>query len=133
MSIVQDLSQLQARYGPDRTRSIVNNHGCKMVLPGLADPETTELVSKLVGHRRATDVQVTRDGRGGVSRAYVDRLEPMATHDGIRQLDEGTAIALHRGRPPLLVRLQPWFRDRRLKRLAGRRFLSNAEFVDRVT
>jgi type IV secretion system protein VirD4 len=64
MSIIQDFSQLRARYGADRANSILNNHGCKMVLPGISDPETTEVIAKLVGRGEYTDVQVSHnDGR----------------------------------------------------------------------
>jgi len=48
LSIVQDLSQLRARYGNDRANTILNNHGCKIILPGISDPETAdELLSAL--------------------------------------------------------------------------------------
>jgi type IV secretion system protein VirD4 len=68
MSIIQDFSQLRARYGSDRANSILNNHGCKMVLPGISDPETTEVIAKLVGRSEYTDVQVSHnDGRASRS------------------------------------------------------------------
>jgi type IV secretion system protein VirD4 len=56
MSIIQDFSQLRARYGSDRANSILNNHGCKVVLPGISDPETTDVIAKLVGRAEYTDV-----------------------------------------------------------------------------
>ncbi len=119
MSIVQDFSQLRARYGPDRANSILNNHGCKMVLPGISDPETTDVVAKLVGRSDFTDVQVSHnDGRA--SRSYSLRQDQMATPDALRQLQEGTGIVLYRGKPPTIVRLRPWYTDRRLADLVRR-------------
>jgi type IV secretion system protein VirD4 len=113
MSIVQDLSQLRARYGNDRANSILNNHGCKVVLPGISDPETAEVVSKLVGRSAYTDVQVSHnDGRA--SRSYSLHQDHLASPDALRQLQEGTAVVLNRGRPPTIVRLRPWYADRRL-------------------
>jgi type IV secretion system protein VirD4 len=113
MSIVQDLSQLRARYGNDRANSILNNHGCKMVLPGISDPETADVVSRLVGRSAYTDVQVSHnDGRA--SRSYTLRQDHMASPDALRQLQEGTAVVLYRGKPPTIVRLRPWYADRRL-------------------
>jgi type IV secretion system protein VirD4 len=61
MSIVQDFSQLRARYGSHRANSILNNHGCKMVLPGVSDPETTEVIAKLVGQSEYMDVQLSNN------------------------------------------------------------------------
>lgn len=119
MSIVQDFSQLRARYGADRANSILNNHGCKMVLPGISDPETTEVVARLVGRSDVTDVQVSHnDGRS--SRSYSLRQDQMATPDALRQLQEGTGIVLYRGKPPTIVRLRPWYADRRLSELVTR-------------
>jgi type IV secretion system protein VirD4 len=119
MSIVQDLSQLRARYGPDRANSILNNHGCKMVLPGISDPETTDVIAKLVGRGEYTDVQVSHnDGRS--SRSYSLRQDQMASPDALRQLQDGTGIVLHRGKPPTIVRLRPWYADRTLSELVRR-------------
>ena len=116
MSIVQDFSQLRARYGADRANSILNNHGCKLVLPGISDPETTEMVAKLVGRGEVTDVQVNHN-QGRASRSYSLRQDQMASPDALRQLQEGTAIVLYRGKPPTIVRLRPWYQDRRLERM----------------
>jgi type IV secretory pathway TraG/TraD family ATPase VirD4 len=119
MSIVQDFSQLRARYGGDRANSILNNHGCKVVLPGISDPETADVIAKLVGRSDYTDVQVSHhDGRA--SRSYSLRQDQMATPDALRQLQEGTGIVLYRGRPPTIVRLRPWYQDRRLSELVRR-------------
>ncbi len=116
MSIIQDFSQLRARYGPDRANSILNNHGCKMVLPGISDPETTDIVAKLVGRGVYTDVQVSHnDGRA--SRSYSLRHDQMASPDALRQLQEGTGVVLYRGKPPTIVRLRPWYADRRMGEL----------------
>lgn len=124
MSIVQDFSQLRARYGADRANSILNNHGCKMVLPGISDPETTEVVAKLVGRSDFTDVQVSHnDGRA--SRSYSLRQDQLAPPDALRQLQEGTGIVLYRGKPPTIVRLRPWYADRRLGELVRRQMRGN--------
>ncbi len=116
MSIVQDLSQLRTRYGADRSNSILNNHGCKMVLLGISDPETTELVAKLIGRGEYTDVQVSNDS-GRASRSYTVRQDQMASPDALRQLREGTAVVLYRDKPPTIVRLRPWYAERALARM----------------
>ena len=116
MSIIQDFSQLRARYGSDRANSILNNDVCKIVLPGISDPETTDVVAKLVGGGEYTDVQVSHnDGRA--SRSYSLRQDQMASPDALRQLQEGTGVVLYRGKPPTIARLRPWYADRRLREL----------------
>lgn len=129
MSIVQDLSQLRARYGTDRANSILNNHPCKVILPGVSDPDTVEVLSRLVGRQAVTDVQVSRGGDGRTNRSYSVRHESLATPDALRQLEASSAIALYRGRPPILVRLRPWYRGRRYRTLAAQRFFRGADHV----
>jgi type IV secretion system protein VirD4 len=118
MSIVQDLSQLRARYGSDRANSILNNHGCKMALPGISDPETADVVTKLVGRGQYTDVQVSHTN-GRAAHSYSLRQDQMASPDALRQLPDGTGVVLYRGKPPTIVRLRPWYADRRLRELVN--------------
>jgi type IV secretion system protein VirD4 len=113
MSIIQDFSQLRSRYGNDRANSILNNHGCKLVLPGIGDPETAEVVARMVGRGEYTDLQLSHQD-GKTARSYSVRHEQMAGPDALRQLQDGTAILLYRGLSPAMVRLRPWFSDRRL-------------------
>ncbi len=128
MSIVQDFSQLRARYGNDKANSILNNHPCKIVLPGISDPETTEIVAKMVGRQDYTDVSVSHND-GKTQRSYSVRQDQMASPDALRQLQDGTGIVLYRGKPPTIVRLRPWFLDKHFSELAKRRFFKNADYV----
>lgn len=129
MSIVQDLSQLRARYGTDRANTILNNHPCKVILPGVSDPETVEVLSRLIGRRAVTDVQVSRGGDGRVSRSYTLRHDSLATPDALRQLDASCAVAVYRGRPPIVLRLRPWYQSRHHRGLVAKRFFRAAEQV----
>ena len=128
MSIVQDFSQLRARYGNDKANSILNNHPCKIVLPGISDPETTEIVAKMVGRSDYTDVSVAHN-EGKTNKTYSVRQDQLATPDALRQLQDGTGIVLYRGKPPTIVRLRPWFADKHFTELAKRRFFKNADYV----
>lgn len=128
MSVVQDLSQLRNRYGNDKSNSILNNHGATVVLPGIRDPETTEQIAKMVGKSEYTDVSVQRaDGKRNETHSV--RSDQMASPDALRQLQDGTAIMIYRGKPPTIVRLRPWYRDRKFTELARRRFFRNADYV----
>jgi type IV secretion system protein VirD4 len=128
MSIVQDLSQLRLRYGPEKANSILNNHGAKLFLPGISDPETCDLVARMVGRGEYTDVSLS-DQSGRMSRSFTVRRDQMASPEALRQLAEGTAILIYRRAPPTVIRLCPWFRDSRFRALAAGHYFRSAEQV----
>lgn len=125
MSIVQDMSQLRQRYGAEKANSVLNNHGAKLFLPGISDPETCDLVARLVGRGDYTDVSVS-DQNGRTQRSFSVRRDQMASPEALRQLPDGAAVLLYRGRPPALVRLRPWFRQARYRALAARHYFRRA-------
>ena len=131
LSIVQDLSQLRARYGHEKANTILNNHGCKLILPGNSDPETAEILGKLVGRSDFTEQQMSVGGDGRVSRSYSIRHDAMATPDALRQLSAGSAIVIHRDSPPAFVQLPFWFRSARYRRLARIPYFRSADHVPR--
>lgn len=131
MSIIQDLSQLRARYGTDRANTILNNHGCKIILPGISDPETSDVLGKLIGRSEYTDQQVSLGADGRTSRSFSTRHDAMATPDTLRQLRAGSGIVIHRDSPPALVRLPYWFQQRRYRRFAKLPYFRAAEHVRR--
>ena len=129
MSIVQDVSQLRSRYGTDRANTVLNNHGCKVILPGISDPETADVLGRLVGRAEYTDQQVSLGADGRISRTYSTRRDAMATPDALRQLHAGSAIVIHRESPPALVDLPFWFRKQRYRRRAMVPYFRAAEQV----
>jgi type IV secretion system protein VirD4 len=131
MSVVQDLSQLRSRYGTDRANTVLNNHGCKVILPGITDPETAEILGKLVGRAEYTERQVSLGADGRVTRTYSTRHDAMATPDALRQLRAGSGIVIHRDSPPAYVDLPFWFAKPRYRRLAKVPYFRNAEHVPR--
>jgi type IV secretion system protein VirD4 len=131
MSIVQDLSQLRGRYGTDRANTILNNHGCKIILPGISDPETSDVLGRLIGRTEYTDQQVSLGADGRISRSYSTRHEALATPDTLRQLRAGSGIVIHRDSPPALVNLPFWFQKPRYRRLARIPYFRAAEHVRR--
>ena len=131
MSIVQDISQLRARYGADRANTILNNHGCKVILPGITDPETADVLGKLIGRAEYIDEQLSIGADGRITRSYSTRHDSMATPDGLRQLGTGTAIVIHRDSSPAYVSLPYWFRAPRYRKLAKVPYFRGAEHVPR--
>ena len=90
VTVVQDFAQLTARWGA-RAPTIVNNHSTRLVLGGLTDPTVVNFLPELL------------ESRSGAKAAPI-RLRPIGT---------GSIVA---GRRPVYsVRLQPWWRDRRLR------------------
>src|SRR5205823_11840285 len=49
VSVFQDMSQINAVYGRDRAPTIVSNHRAKVILSGVADPQTLDYLSRLLG------------------------------------------------------------------------------------
>jgi type IV secretion system protein VirD4 len=87
VTVVQDLSQLRARYG-ERAATIVNNHATRLVLTGLADPALSRYLPELAPR----EGPALRTGRVG-------RARVLSGH-----------------RPVVEVAPRPWWRARRLRR-----------------
>jgi type IV secretion system protein VirD4 len=107
MTVWQDLAQVRARYGA-RAPTVLNNHRAKLFLPGIADPDTLEYASQLVGDEEVDHPSITRDQRGGhstTSSRSPRRLLPPAE---LRCLPRGQAVLVYDTLPPARVKLRPW-------------------------
>jgi type IV secretory pathway TraG/TraD family ATPase VirD4 len=91
VTVLQDFSQLKARWGP-RASTIVNNHTTRLVLGGLADPTASQFLPELF--------ETSKDAPPSVP---------------LRQRPPGTGTVIAGHRPAYPVRLQPWWSDRRLR------------------
>lgn len=96
----QDASQIRHRYGHEQGDTLISASQTRIILPGCTDPATRQLVQDSLGQ----DVQT----RGGLPRR--SPLDP-------RRLDSKLLIS-HRHDAVFLLRPLPWFRSRRLRRLA---------------
>jgi type IV secretory pathway TraG/TraD family ATPase VirD4 len=117
VTVCQDLSQLAARYGQERSRTIANNHRAKVVLSGIADLATLDLVSGLAGEEAVRQDTVTvdlTDGRRTHSTATVFRR--LAPSDGLRRLPPGEGLLVYGHLSPVRFRLRPWYRSRAMRR-----------------
>jgi type IV secretory pathway TraG/TraD family ATPase VirD4 len=101
VSVVQDLAQLEHRYGPARARTIVSNHACGVALAGCKDLGTLRMLSDLVGDH---DVErVTRHHDGKTSTAPERRR--LAPVEQLRLMPRGTALLLAGSHRPVRLRL----------------------------
>jgi type IV secretory pathway TraG/TraD family ATPase VirD4 len=91
VTVLQDFSQLKARWGP-RASTIVNNHTTRLVLGGLADPTASHYLPELL--------ETSKDAPPSLP---------------LRQRPPGTGTVIAGHRPAYAVRLQPWWSDRRLR------------------
>ena len=109
VTVWHDLAQITARYGP-RAPTVLNNHRARLFLSGIADPSTLEHASMLVGEEEVSVGSVTSDGRGGRSTTTSTHRRRLLAPADLRQLPRGTGILIYGERPPIRLRLDPWWR-----------------------
>lgn len=120
VTVCQDLSQLATRYGQDRARTIVNNHRAKLLLSGVSDLSTLDLISGLAGEQAVRQHTYTLDQSDGRrTRSSAVAFRRLAPADELRRVPPGRGILVYGHLPPVRLRLRPWFSDRRMRRLAA--------------
>ena len=119
VTICQDLAQFTTRYGEDRARTIANNHRAKLVLSGVSDLITLDLVSGLAGEQAVREETLTadlRDGRRTRSSAVAYRR--LVSADELRRTPPGDGVLIYGHLPAARLRLRPWFNETRLAQRA---------------
>ena len=117
---VQDMSQARARWGEHETATMWSTPALRLVLAGVADPYTAQLVSDACGEQlvwrpqisenNSTSHQVERPGRtytGGDSHSYTQQRERTIQPADLRAMPAGRALALPQGREPIGIDLFP--------------------------
>jgi type IV secretion system protein VirD4 len=110
VTVWQDLAQVRARYGA-RAPTVLNNHRAKLFLPGIADPDTLEYASRLVGDEETTLPSVTRDPKGGRSTTQSRGPRRLLPPEDLRCLRQGEAVLVYGTLPPARLRLRPWWSE----------------------
>ena len=118
VTVWQDLAQLRARYG-NRAGTVVNNHRVKMFLSGIADPDTLEHASTLIGETEIDHVTATVDDRGVRSSTRASVARRLAAPDALRRIPPGDAVFLSGHLPPARLALRSWQDDPVLRARAG--------------
>jgi type IV secretory pathway TraG/TraD family ATPase VirD4 len=121
VTVCQDLAQLAVRYGPERSRTIANNHRAKVILSGVADVGTLDTLSGLAGEQAVQEHTVTsdrRDGRRSMSSSVAYRR--LAPADELRRIRPGEGVLVYGYLPPARLTLRPWYADGELRRRAAR-------------
>jgi type IV secretion system protein VirD4 len=108
VTVWQDLAQVRARYG-SRAPTVLNNHRAKLFLPGIADPDTLDYASRLIGDEEITVPSVTRDPTGGRSTTSSRGPRRLLPPEDLRCLRRGDAVLVYGTLPPARLRLRPWW------------------------
>jgi type IV secretion system protein VirD4 len=108
VTIWQDLAQVRGRYGT-RAATVLNNHRAKLFLPGIADPDTLDYASRLVGDEEVTQPSITRDPKGRRSTTSTTGPRRLLPPEDLRCLPRGQAVLVYGTLPPVRLRLRPWW------------------------
>jgi type IV secretion system protein VirD4 len=108
VTVWQDLAQVRARYG-SKAPTVLNNHRAKLFLPGIADPDTLEYASRLIGDEEVTTPSETRDPKGGRSTTSTRGPRRLLPPEDLRCLRRGDAVLIYGTLPPARLRLRPWW------------------------
>ena len=120
LACLQDLSQARARWGTEAD-GFVSLFATTVVLPGIADRATLELLQHLAGRTMVVTTTEQRGARGrrtGHSASWVER--DRATLSQLAVGRRGYAIGLDTTKSMSWVRLTPAYRDPRFSRYLER-------------
>lgn len=117
--VYQSLAQVTAVFDR-RADTLISNVLTKVFFPGISDDQTQRYAAAQLGQEQVLSRQRSYDPRHGgrsVSESMVATdLLPAAQ---LRTLTPGDALLVHGSLRPMHLRSRPWYRDRRLRRLAG--------------
>jgi type IV secretion system protein VirD4 len=113
LGCLQDLSQARSRWGP-AADGFLSLFGAKVVLPGIADMHTLDLVSRLGGEMEVPSPSVSRGpwwspGRGAPTVTWSGHRQRRLPVETVSQQAPGTALFISGPSAPQQVRLPPWW------------------------
>jgi type IV secretory pathway TraG/TraD family ATPase VirD4 len=107
----QEIAGLQSIYGPEDTKSIINNCGSKLIL-NVGDPDTAEYFSKLAGDQEywqaSRTISVSQDdSKGGENHSRQIQTRKVIMPSEIMRLEVGNGYFMLPGGNPAAVNI-PW-------------------------
>lgn len=110
LTVWHDFSQLTGRYGT-RAATVLNAHRAKVFLSGLADLDTLDVASRLIGEHAVTEHAETHVTSGDRSRSQHRTYRPLLPPDALRRLRPGDGVVVYGHLRPFRIRLCPWFAE----------------------
>ncbi len=107
VTVWQDLAQVRGRFGA-RAPTVLNNHRAKLFLPGIADPDTLDYASHLVGDEEVAQPSITRDPSGRRSTTSTTGPRRLLRPEELRCLPRGHAVLVYGTLPPARLQLRAW-------------------------
>ena len=111
LACLQDLSQARTRWG-EAADGFLSLFGTKIILPGIGDMRTLELVSRLSGQTDTVVRSITRQsGPSGpqASVTWSTRRQPRLPVDEVARIAPGSALLIDGPRRPEHIQLTPWW------------------------
>ena len=109
ITVLQDLGQSDRIWGPEGTRTILQNHYARLILGGGADAQTLEWVERLLGDEpRSTKTRSKRGWTDTPSVTISTTYRSVTTPDALRKMHRGTGLLICGTFPAARVRLRPW-------------------------
>jgi type IV secretory pathway TraG/TraD family ATPase VirD4 len=110
LACLQDLSQARQRWGL-AADGFLSLFGAKLVLPGIGDLATLELVSRLGGEIDVPARSVSRNpwGWGPATVTWSTHRQRRLPVETVSQQPPGSALVLAGARPPERIWLPPWW------------------------
>ncbi len=114
LACLQDLSQARQRWGP-AAEGFLSLFGTKLVLPGIVDLATLDLVSQMGGEVDVPTASVSHSpwwsaSRGATTTTWSRHRQRRLPVDAVNQLPSGTALVLASNHPPATVEVPSWSR-----------------------
>lgn len=101
--VLQDLNQLQSRYGKHEAATIINGGVASRIFYGGADLEITEMLEKMLGKKESTKIRV--DGE------IYTRDEPVIDVRAIRTMKDNEILFIYSNKPPVIMKTKPYYED----------------------
>lgn len=108
ITVYQDLAQPREVYGT-KWATVVNNHLAKLGLSGITDQETLRYFTGTIGQEDLNTAS-SSSGPGGVTVSSRPERRPVIDERRMRELPPGSGVLLYGSRPPVRVRLRPFWR-----------------------
>ena len=114
--ILQEMSQLTAVYGKDEAKALyAGGMSNKLFFSGL-DLETCQYLEKMLG-------VYTEYDRVSGSDEYINTVsKPLMRADEIRMLPKNRAIFISGDKKPALLKMKPYFQDRKMRRWVEKKY-----------